>query len=653
MANDKGLIVNPFFANRAEQMGEEIWRLYVEKPFQNLLGPKPLVFEGGRGCGKSMFFLCNSWREKELKAREENIKLSDIIKSGEPIGIYYKVATSITTSLTGEGYDEKHWTGIFSLYFNLIITKELILLLNSLQEEGGVSLHDAQKICESLATHLGEKQWTGGPLDFFELCEKELKELEIYVNNIGKERNLIIISPGTLITEFAERLRLITGFKKISLHIFVDEYENFFDYQQKIVNTLLKQSSLNLVYDFGIRREGLREKRTLIPNEIIQPPHDYRLFCPESEIGEKEYFALLRSISEKRFIQAGVPEGPKKIWHNIEYYLCRYDINKEVDLLTESLRGKPPFKDRLKAIINKEIEDRDEASHIYQLLAEGDNPLANRLHLCLLLRTNRFRPSIKELVNEYKKWRDKKPTRYKDWMHNAKLGLVFLLCRDYRQPKRYFGFDVFAYLSSGIVRYFLELCYWSFEDAMSNGFSFEKPRILKIEEQTKAARYVSRYKIDDIEAYNPYGFRLKRFVLLLGQTFEALHKRRDETLGEPEPNHFYTQTMELMNDDRKMLDSAIMWAVFQNRLPTKEKEQELPLESEEYHLNHIYCPYFEISYRRKRKLFIPAGLLHTLLFGDGTKAKRAARDILSRHRAEPLSEDELFSPGSHQLSLFD
>jgi hypothetical protein len=43
---------NPFLSNRAEQMGGDLWKYYVEAPFGNLLGSKPLVMEGGRGCGK-------------------------------------------------------------------------------------------------------------------------------------------------------------------------------------------------------------------------------------------------------------------------------------------------------------------------------------------------------------------------------------------------------------------------------------------------------------------------------------------------------------------------------------------------------------------------------------------------------------------------
>ena len=59
---------NPFSKYRAEQMGASAWKYFVE-PTSNHIGSKPLIFEGSRGTGKTMFFKCNSWGEKFLEAK--------------------------------------------------------------------------------------------------------------------------------------------------------------------------------------------------------------------------------------------------------------------------------------------------------------------------------------------------------------------------------------------------------------------------------------------------------------------------------------------------------------------------------------------------------------------------------------------------------
>ena len=643
---------NPFFSNRAEQMGADLWKYYVDLPFSNLLGTKPLIVEGGRGCGKSMFFICTSWVQQLRKARRAEHKLLQRIKNGQPVGIYYKVDSLLTTAMTGEGLPERDWQRVFSTYFNLVITREAAVFVSEIAKEAEKNQLEFSSLFDGLGRHLGEKEWAGEPSDYVRLCEERLNYLETYVNNVGQVERPLTLSPGTLIEDFVTRFTSVPNYEDTVFHILIDEYENLYDYQQRIINTLLKHSSRNLIYDISVRRKGMRENRTLNPAEVIQPPHDYRLHRPEDALSEVEYHNLLKAICKKRFEQAGVEPGPDGQWHDIEFYLGKYDVRAEIDALTKATRREVPYKKMLKQIVYDEVSDEQEAKRLYEILGENDNPLLNRLHLCILLRQKPHKRSVRELAEIFQEWKARGNQVYKEWLHDAQLGLVFLLARDHRRHKMYFGFDVFSMLSSGIVRYFLELCLHTFEFASAEGFSFDSPRLIEMEIQTKAARYVSRYKVDDIETYSPHGRRLKKFILILGGVFEALHKHKKTTLGEPEPNHFHTKTLELESEDSTILDSAVMWAALQERIPTKEKQADLSLEAEEYHLNHIYCPYFEISYRRKRRLYIPPKLLQRMMSPKFSDAKAAAKELLERHQADLLSEEDMISPGSIQLSLF-
>lgn len=644
--------LNPFLSNRSEQMGGDLWKYYVDAPFGNLLGSNPLVLEGGRGCGKSMIFLCNSWSQQFKIVRKLGESFLQRIKGGLPVGIYYKVDSLFTTAMEGEGLEESQWQRIFSTYFNLAIMCEAASFVTEIKKEFDVNEIEFTQLFLALAKHLGEEQWEGEPSHFVSLCEEKLNNLEIYINNLGYVAKPLMLTPGRLIEDFVSRFTSISGYENTVFHILIDEYENLFDYQQRVINTLLKHSSTNLVYDISVRRKGLRENRTLNPEEVIQPPHDYRLYRPEDDLTDTEYHSLLRSICKKRFEHAGVKPGENSKWHDIESYLGEYEISAEVEAIKKVTRRELPFKKRLKEIIDNEIGEEEQSKELFRLLAENEDPLINRLNLCLLLRQKTYRPTVRSLAEELEKAKEGESPKYKDWLHNAQLGLVFLLARDYRQHKMYFGFDVFSMLSSGIVRYFLELCLHTFNFAITEGFSFDDPKPILMDVQTRAARYVSRYKIDDIETYSPYGKRLKKFILILGTVFEALHKHRNVTLGEPEPNHFHTKTLELEEEDIEILNSAVMWTTLQERIPTKEKMADLSLEAEEYHLNHIYCPYFEISYRKKRRLHIEASLLHRILSPSFNDSKAAAKELLRKHNAEPLSDEQIISSGSIQLSLF-
>src|SRR5690606_29020255 len=151
--------------------------------------------------------------------------------------------------------------------------------------------------------------------------------------------------------------------------------------------------------------------------------------------------------------------------------------------------------------------------------------------------------------------------------------------------KSYAGFNTYKSVSSGIIRYFIELCESSFKNAYRNGFSFDSPRPLTKKEQTDAAYYVSRYKVNDIETYTPNSIRLKRFVILLGRIFRALHL--DNKLSVPERNHFYTQYDKLNDETRNFLKNAILYSVLQKREQTKDKSSSISSNNIEFHLNHI------------------------------------------------------------------
>ena len=77
---------NPFKDNRAEQM-RDLWKYYVPFPGLDSSG-KPLVVEGGRGSGKTMFFRCNSWRQKVLEYNKNSVSLKQLIEKEEFIGFY-------------------------------------------------------------------------------------------------------------------------------------------------------------------------------------------------------------------------------------------------------------------------------------------------------------------------------------------------------------------------------------------------------------------------------------------------------------------------------------------------------------------------------------------------------------------------------------
>src|SRR5690349_24383281 len=89
---------NPFSKIRTEQMGDSAWKYFVV-PIKDYIGNKPLIFEGSRGTGKTMFFRCNSWEEKLSEAKSNGLTLESFLNKNKHIGFYYKADGRFVKSL--------------------------------------------------------------------------------------------------------------------------------------------------------------------------------------------------------------------------------------------------------------------------------------------------------------------------------------------------------------------------------------------------------------------------------------------------------------------------------------------------------------------------------------------------------------------------
>jgi hypothetical protein len=646
MSHTQGL-TNPFRQFRAEQFEENLWTYYVSDPFDNLLGSKPLVVEGSRGSGKTMFFRCNSWREMRHSLSPASDSLSSLIDPERFIGLYYRVDTPFVSALAGSDLPQQTWSGVFATYLSTSLLVELCDFLAECERSTLVSESQLTPFLQRVAGILQAPSAPKGIAELRSLLALTLDNVERLANNPSQPNSVCGTIPGRLVSEAISALRATNRFEKSRFQIFIDECESLLDYQQRQINSLIKHSTARLVYNIGLRPNGMRTRLTTSDSEQIEDPHDFKLFRPEVALSEgadtKTLQEILKQICKKRFVNAHVlPSDCDEKWTNIVEYLGVHDVEEE--LRSFGPKHAPGTIDRLRKLIEQQTSSAGECDRYVQLLGT-DAPIANaRLHICLLLRVPKYRPAVSDLADEYLRWsKDRSSSkRYSDWWHNAKLGLTFLLSAEHRRPKTYAGHDVYAMLSSGTIRYFIELCEQAFDFAHMRGFSWTAPRRLTDEEQTKAARYVSKYKVTDIGRY-PNGPRLRQLAMSLGTIFGALHVNKNSTLGEPEPNQFSVPADEITGDNtgvRELLEQAILWAVLQNRSSTKDKDTEKKADAVDYHLNHIYCPYFGMSYRQKRKIELTVPQLARLCGADATSVRAAVRALLSEHQV-PTSNDDL------------
>jgi hypothetical protein len=315
---------------------------------------------------------------------------------------------------------------------------------------------------------------------------------------------------------------------------------------------------------------------------------------------------------------------------NISFYLKNFGKRYEDELFSKS-SNLLKVKERILLEIKRQSKiynyTKNEIDDFYNELT-NDSPIAMRMHLALLLRKNRNVVPAKRLVDH----KNQNSEKYKDWVHNTETAVIYLLCNELKIDKKYHGFGVYSALSSGVIRSFLELAEYAFDYAFNNienPFTFTNPREFTIDEQTNAVNFISRFKVKEIDSYEPVGYRLRDFTRALGIIFNAIQTNPNATLGEVEQNHFETKVNELKKHDSEaaaLLKYAIRYKILEEDKPTKTKSDEI-LEFTDFHLNHIYCPAFKISHLRKRKIPISHYDLAKLFCGSHKELEEVVKKL--------------------------
>lgn len=220
-----------------------------------------------------------------------------------------------------------------------------------------------------------------------------------------------------------------------------------------------------------------------------------------------------------------------------------------------------------------------------------------------------------------------------NWVHNNFVGCLLNLYEPHaRACPFYAGFDTFCKLSRGNLRHFLELCHKSVTRAVSQGIEFGSP--VPAADQAEAARQASTAFLREVRTFGRRGTQLHTFVLRLGSLFALAHQR--STQSESEQSHFSigTGVTTLTDDDFDFIKEAVKWSVLFEDKATKQKNEYDP-ENIDYILNPIYAPFFNISFRKKRKLELTTDDTICLIRGSYDDVRELLRRFSRTWEVEP------------------
>lgn len=623
---------------RAEEHDADIWGEFFIPPYFDRLAlttaTKSAYITGKRGCGKTMLLKYFDYHTAFSKRRTDIP--TDAI---DHVGIYWRVDTQFCSSLKNRDIDDNDWSVVFDSYFGLVIATELLHAVEAIADSSFPNFNAedlAALTLPSAADYLD-----GAPTSVRELIqylESLRRKFTTWVSNV-RLMDRPVLPPGRdFILSLVGDLRTRASLATLSVFVYVDEVENLVRYQRHVLNSFLKHSQRPLIISFT-SKEHPSNNETSGP-ESINATHDYRLvdldyyldltkaampFFAEVFLGNLDIAAdrvdseLLEVVrSHARLAERQKPHYQKEVIANMRR---RFPDVTDKQIAVNALQVQT-LRESVYRRISKALKDRRSNLAVEDFLFE-DAPAEALVTLPALLNRETLLPD--NVLEELKKFsKDRQGSFGSTWIHNNLFGAILELYRPFaRECPLYSGFDTLCTMSNNNLRNFLILCYKTLEVAELRDLT-EPPYSVDI--QCRAAYDASEQLIKEIRTFGRFGEQLRVFVLRLGSIFRAL--QASPAMSEPEQNQFTINSggRALEGDELAFIAEALRYGILVEQLETKSKSG-VGQDIVDYQLNPIYAPYFQISYRRKRKLEISVEQFHMLIMGNENEYRDLAREL--------------------------
>lgn len=660
-----------FAKNRAEENPDDLWGSFVlplHYANYNLLSyNKSSIVVGARGSGKTSFlkYHCYKTQFSKQKTTENN-------KDFNKIGIYWKPDTNFSQLINKE-YLGNAWSNAFISYSILCLLKELsdfIIFLtknNTLGDEKLTNILQSLEVPEILSEQLNTTKLKY--IDLSEKCKSILVfQFSQWINSPEGSLQISLANKNIIELVIDDFINKISLFTNSIFHIFIDEFENLTEEQQTIINTWLKHSSQNLIFNVAYKKYAKITIKTL-GVENLQSHHDYRLIDLIDDVyfggNERDFKVLAAEIICLKLRKLSLFKDRVEVMpdvssiHDIETRRTKSYQSKIIEVAKELLPGQTndetakqiitdlTLRSRVINNINQALGEKNQQIPAINFINE-DYPSASLVNSVLLFRKKITPEDLLSNFNELILTKESK--LYQGYINNNLVGAILLIYHSY--PMRvcpiYSGFDAFTTMSKNNLRHFFELCYQAaiVEEENNPSLNQNTSPVIDVNSQAKATQRVSRNTLDRVAELGEYGQQLQQLSFRLGTIFEL--RQQIKSQGEPEVNHFSLKKKNVEDLDNKidvLMNEALLWNVLIRFNSTKDKDVSITSQYE-WMLTPMLSPHFRISYRKKRKIDLEEDELTTIFIGNSEDFKTLHKELARKWKVNSDVEETV------PLSLF-
>ncbi|WP_438392095.1 ORC-CDC6 family AAA ATPase [Caballeronia sp. DA-9] len=564
---------------KAEWLSGKLFELFTEPGyFSELKTSRPCVLIGGRGTGKTTVLQGLSYQAQFAFAHGNK----DVIDQWKFFGLYHRVNTNRVTAFRGPELSEDRWRAYFAHYVNLLFSSQLMEFASWYELQTGRTLAVSSAALDGFRVTLGLKS-EGSLADLAHELRLLTLRFEASINSIVDAPTQSLSMQGAPVDALSQALLSAPELQGRQFFFLIDEFENFEDYQQRVLNTIIKHAPTAYTFKIGVRELGWRERATLNANEQLTSPADYARISIAERLDDARFKVFAEQVLTARFGSAGGGSTPTDL--SVGELLPRLSESDEAELLIE--RGEAAkIKAKIEAAASPDTRE-----------AAASLPLTVQYFLCYWAESH----ADTNLPDDLRLWLEGSAA-VKARFDNHFYASLFAIRRGKRGIRKYYcGWDVFLSLCEGNIRYLLELVHSALLMHVEAGRDASVP--IDPETQTLAAQAVGRKNLSELEGLSVDGARLTRLLLSLGRVFGVL--AASPAGHTPEANQFHLRE-DVSHDDtdqraNEVLKNAVMHLALVRYAGSKLLD-ERDTRAYDYMIHPIFAPFFVFSHRKKRKI---------------------------------------------------
>lgn len=585
-----------------------------------------IALQGSRGCGKTTYVRYFShWTQFDKTRPSLETENGGVVLYWKPDTVFYR-------SMSKGWLSDNESRIFFMTIAGLELFQELLNALDNIRHHWRDVRDDLDKsdqLWEAITTITNNSEHSISSQ--LQWINTELYKTRSAIKK-AKTDNLTNIDPGAMfkllipiIQDACDRLMNVRFF------LYVDEFENLDDRQQCIINGYRKGSDARFTWNVAYKRFANVTTKT-DGDEQLNCPDDYRQIFMEEVYGAEQAPESAPGVYKK-------PTKTSKLFTS-EIFLLSL-LNDEISTTIEHLQADilgDPNKIELRT---SEQYQKDIFQLMEQIFPTHDAPtlakeamkkssvhkrVQDELRKVEGIQTDVIEKFINEspsdalvswLISQQKTFKSKHllgyiegvNPEYKSYLErisNYRLAalLSFNVRYNYINIPIYSGFGRFCLLSQNNIRHFIELCYQSLNqlDSDINVLTLDDFPSVSPEQMHRGAIEASNAISAHVINFEPMGQSLARMVNRLGSLFEVY--QRKSVQSEPEKVSFVIKGhyADLSDKLQELINSAKCWRVLIEENITRDRRKDSVISGNQYRLNPILSPHFNISYLTGRTI---------------------------------------------------